>query len=145
MERKTIAIKPLHTFALFILTFPLTAAAQERSALTFDEAAKLLLLNNPRASVAARSMDAARSRVTYNKAGLGPQVSANAAYNRLGTEPDPSTESYSYGFSASQSLFSPALWSAVRSAGAAYRKAKPITLCSGQICSWSLKQFSPTL
>lgn len=124
MGRKNTAVKLFRAFALFILILPLTAAAQERAALTFDEAAKLLLRNNPRALAAASSMDAARSRVTYNKAGLGPQVSANAAYSRLGTEPDPSSESYSYGFSASQPLFSPALSASVRSARAAYRKAE---------------------
>lgn len=126
MEKKArnTTIKHLCASVLLILAILANVSAQEVSPLSFDEASKLLLLNNPRALASARSMDAAKSRVTYNKGGLGPQVSANAAYNRLGTEPDPSTESYSYGFSASQSLFSPALWAAIRSAGAAYRKAE---------------------
>ena len=137
------AMYPLRVFILLTLICQLTAAAQEQPALTFDEAAKLLLTSNPRASAAARSMDAARSRVTYNKAGLGPQVSANAAYNRLGTEPDPSTESYSYGFSASQSLFSPALWASVRSAGCLPQSQS--RLRPGQInLLLELKPFSPT-
>jgi outer membrane protein len=123
-EMRNTAVRTLCAAVLIIPVFLAKASAQEGSPLSFDEASKLLLLNNPQALAAARSMDAARSRVTYNKAGLGPQVSANAAYNRLGTEPDPSTESYAYGFSASQPLFSPALPAAVRSARAAYRKAE---------------------
>ena len=116
------AIRPLPAFIFVILTFSSAAFAQNPPPLSFDEASKLMLRNNPQALAAARSMDAARSRIAYNKSGLFPQVSANAAYNRLGSEPAPSEESYSYGFSAAQPLFSPALPAAVRSAKAAYRK-----------------------
>lgn len=126
MGRKphNMAAKPFFAFIFIILAAPFTASAQDPAPLSFDEASKLLLRNNPQALAAAHAVDAARSRVEYNKAGLGPQISANAAYNRLGTEPDPSSESYSYGLSASQPLFSPALPAAVRSAKAAYRKAE---------------------
>jgi outer membrane protein TolC len=111
------------TRTLFIASFlalPCAASAQNRAVLTFDKAAEMLLRDNPRAAAAARSMDAARDRVSYYKGGLFPRVSANADYSRLGTEPLPSRESYSYGFSASQPLFSPALPAAVRSARASY-------------------------
>ena len=103
------------------LTAPVCAGPQD--ALTFDEASKLALSANPQAVAAARALDSAESRVMYYKAGLFPQISADTAYNRLGTEPLPSSESYSYGLSAVQPLFSPALSASVRSARASYSKA----------------------
>ena len=107
-------------FILLALLCPLRAAAQ--SALTFDEASRLTLSANPQAVAAARALDAAASRITVSKAGLFPQIAANAAYSRLGTEPLPYSNSYSYGLSATQPLFSPALPATVRSAKASYHR-----------------------
>jgi len=120
----TAAVRSFHAAAFIILTIALPAAAQEPTQLSYNEAAQLLLNNNPQAIASVRALDAARNRVTYYKGGLFPRISANADYSRLGSEPHPSEESYSYGFSAVQPLFSPAIPAAVRSAKAAYRKAE---------------------
>ncbi|MFA6433425.1 MAG: TolC family protein [Elusimicrobiales bacterium] len=92
--------------------------------LSFEEASKLLLLNNPKSAAASASVESARGRLSFYRAGLYPQISAAARYNRAGGGLAPADESYSYGFSASQPLFAPALPAAVRSAEASYRKAE---------------------
>ena len=97
---------------------------QAGGGVTFDEAARLLLSGNPRAIAAGRAMDSARSRSLYYRAGLLPQFSANAGYNRIGGDVSMTDESYSYGFAATQPLFSPALPALVRSARASYRKSE---------------------
>ena len=109
--------------AIFAL-FPAAARAQEAAPLTFEEASKILLLNNPQSAAAESAVDSARNRLAFYRAGLRPQFSAVAGYTRLGGDLSLADESYSYGFSASQPLFSPALPAAARSAEASYRKAQ---------------------
>ena len=115
-------MRPLLALAILLSLSPFGAYAQEAVQLTFDEASKLLLLNNPQSAAASAAADAARSRLAYYRAGMRPQFSAEAGYNRLGGDFISADEKYSYGFSASQPLFAPALPAAVRSAEASYRK-----------------------
>lgn len=97
--------------------------ARQAAPLTFDEAAKILLAANPQAQAAAYAADSAYSRLTCSRAGLFPQFSAVADYNRVGGDLGFADESYSYGFSAVQPLFAPAIPASVRSARASYDKA----------------------
>ncbi|MEI7481471.1 MAG: TolC family protein [Elusimicrobiota bacterium] len=117
-------MKPLHALAIVLFLSPPGAYAQETAPLRFEEASKLLLLNNPASAAAGSAVDAARSRLTFYRAGLYPQFSAKADYSRVGGDFVFTDESYSYGFLASQPLFSPALPAATRSAAASYRKAQ---------------------
>ena len=117
-------IRLLRATAVILAFPPLGIYAQEAAPLTFDEAAELLLSGNPQAIAAERAMDSARSRSLYYRAGLLPQFSASANYNRVGGDFSPTDESYSYGFLATQPLFSPALPASVRSALAYSRKAE---------------------
>ncbi|MCX5786679.1 MAG: TolC family protein [Elusimicrobia bacterium] len=112
----------LRAMAVMLFFSPLGIYAQEAAPLSFDEAARLLLQNNPQAITAERAIDSARNRSLYYRAGLYPQLSANAGYNRVEGDLSPASESYSYGFSATQPIFSPALPAAIRSALASYRK-----------------------
>jgi len=109
--------------AILLISVPAALSAGE-TGLSFEEASKTLLSGNPRAAAAARAVDSARSRLTFYRGGLFPQFSASANYNRVGGDFVFDDESYSYGLTASQPLFSPALPAAVRSAAASYRKAE---------------------
>lgn len=121
-------MKPLRAPAILLfssaLLSTLGAYAQETGDLTFEEASKLLLRNNPQSVAAAATADSARGRLAFYRAGLYPQFSALADYNRIGGDFALTDESYSYGFTASQPLFAPALPAAVRSAAASSRKAQ---------------------
>lgn len=115
-------IRPLLAAAV-MLACPAARLHAGSAPLTFDEAAKLLLENNPQALAAGYAADSAQSRLRYYRAGLLPQFSANADYNRVGGDLSFTDESYSYGFSAVQPLFAPAIPAAIRSARASYDKA----------------------
>jgi outer membrane protein TolC len=97
----------------------LPAASHAAGSLTFAEAEKEMLAANPQAVSAGRSLDAARARLEAAKGALAPYVSANASYYRDGAAGVSAYDDYSYGFSASQPLYEPALPAAVRSARAA--------------------------
>ena len=112
------------TLALALSLLPTLAYAQETAPLTFEDASKLLLQNNPQCAAASGAVDSARSRLAFYRAGMRPRFSAAAGYSRVGGDLALADESYSYGFSASQPLFSPALPAAARSAEASYRKAQ---------------------
>ena len=114
----------LRASAFMLLFSPPGIYAQRSAAMTFEEAARLLLRNNPQALAAERAKEAALGRSLFYRAGLRPQFSANAAYNRVGGDLSAADESYSYGFLATQPLFSPSLPAAVRSALASSRKAE---------------------
>lgn len=117
-------MQPIKILAVIVLVFVPTALSAGEAELGFEEASKLLLLNNPQSAAASAAVDSARSRLAFYRAGIRPQFSAKAAYNRGGGDTVLTNESYSYGFAASQPLFAPALPAAVRSAEASYRKAE---------------------
>lgn len=107
---------------LLLISLP-TAAASAQEALTFEEARREMLGANPRARASALDVRSSRERLTAARAGLYPYLSASASYARAGTQGLPPGDSYSYGFSGSQPLFSPSVPAAVRSAEASYRSA----------------------
>ncbi|KAF0127413.1 MAG: outer membrane efflux protein [Elusimicrobia bacterium] len=108
--------------SLLILAL-LPAAADALQVLTFDEARGEMIAANPRAQASARNLETAGERLTAARAGLYPYFSASAAYSRSGSQGLAPGDSYSYGFSGSQPLFSPSVPAAVRSAEASYRSA----------------------
>lgn len=117
----------LRTSILLVFLCLLTAAqapAQTGEPLAFDEAARLLLSNNPQSLAAASLLEAAESRVTVSRSALYPGFSVGAAYSRAGSDAADAGNSYSYGLSGSQILFSPALGAGLKSVIAAYRKAE---------------------
>ncbi len=103
-----------------LLLTALLAAPTADGELTFNEAREEMLAANPQAQAAARNLQAARERLTSARAGLYPYFSASASYSRGGSQGLAPGDSYSYGFSGTQPLFSPALPAAVRSARAAH-------------------------
>jgi outer membrane protein TolC len=103
-----------------LLLTALLAAPAAGAELTFEEARKEMLAANPQARAAARNLEAARERLTAARAGLYPYFSASASYARSGSQGLAPGDSYSYGFSGTQPLFSPSLPAAVRSAKAAH-------------------------
>ncbi|MDT8285640.1 MAG: TolC family protein [Elusimicrobiales bacterium] len=109
------------TFSLLLAALMPAAAAQP--VLTFDEARRGMLAGNPRAQASAQGMQSARERLTAARAGLYPYLSASASYARSGSQGLAPGDSYSYGFSGSQPLFSPSVPAAVRAAEASYRSA----------------------
>ena len=106
---------------LLTLAFPLCAAAET---LTLDEASKAMLAANPQAQAASGNLQTAVSRETAARAGLYPSFYASGAYAKNGPQGADPYDSYSYGFSGTQPLFSPALPAAVRSASASRRSAQ---------------------
>ena len=80
-----------------------------------------MLAANPQAVSAALHLEAARLRVVSARAGFYPSFSANASYTRSGSRGLPAGDSYGYGFSGSQPLFSPSVPAALRSARASLR------------------------
>lgn len=100
------------------LTLLLTFTAAGAGALTLEEAEKELLAANPQAVSARLDLEAARSRVAAARAGFYPSFSASASYTRSGPQGLPAGDSYGYGVSGSQPLFSPAVPAALRSARA---------------------------
>lgn len=113
-------MKTLRALAL-LAALPLSSAAET---LTFDEARRAMLAANPQAQAAARDLEAARLRVTAARAGLLPRLDASASYSRSGSQGLEPGDSYSYGFSGSQPLFSPAVPASARSAAASHRSAQ---------------------
>ena len=111
---------PLRVLALLL---SLSAFARA-GALTFEEAEKDMLAANPQAVSAALDLEAARLRVTAARAGFYPSFAASASYTRSGAQGLPAGDSYGYGFSGSQPLFSPSLPAALRSARASLRSAE---------------------
>ena len=105
-----------HVAALLLALTPLSAGAQT---LTFDEAEKAMLAANPQAVSASLSLETAFSRVSAARAGLYPRFSADASYFRSGAQGVAAGNSYAYGFSGSQPLYSPSVPAALRSAKAA--------------------------
>lgn len=103
-----------------LLLTALLAAPAAGGELTFEEARKEMLAANPQAQAAARDLQAARERLASARAGLYPYFSASASYSRGGSQGLAPGDSYSYGFSGTQPLFSPSLPAAVRSAKAAH-------------------------
>jgi outer membrane protein TolC len=118
------------------LLLPLCAAAEP---LKLGEAGTELLGANPQAQAAAKSLETAVSRETAARAGLYPSFFASASYTRNGPQGYDPYDSYSYGFSGSQPLFSPALPAAVRSASAARRSAKAAYDRTASRLSYELK------
>lgn len=108
----------MRRFTAIALTLLLSASAAAAGPLTFEDAEKEMLAANPQAASAARSLDAARARLDAARDGLYPYVSADASYYRDGAAGISAYDNYSYGFSASQPLYAPALPAAVRSARA---------------------------
>ena len=107
---------------LRVITLLLSLSAYARAgALTFEEAEKAMLTANPQAVSAALDLEAARLRVTAARAGFYPSFSASASYTRSGSQGLPAGDSYGYGFSGSQPLFSPSVPAALRSAKASLR------------------------
>ena len=107
---------------LRVITLLLSLSAYARAgALTFEEAEKAMLAANPQAVSAALDLEAARLRVTAARAGFYPSFSASASYTRSGSQGLPAGDSYGYGFSGSQPLFSPSVPAALRSAKASLR------------------------
>lgn len=103
------------------LLLPLCAAAEP---LTLEEASKSVLAANPQAQAASRNLEAAAARETAARAGLYPSFYASASWSRNGQQGYDPYDSYSYGFSGSQPLFSPSLPAAARSASASRRSAQ---------------------
>lgn len=108
--------------SLLLITLLTSPAAGE--VLTFEEARRDMLAANPQAQASAGNLIAAGERLTSARAGLYPYFSASASYARSGSQGLPPGDSYSYGFSGTQPLFSPSVPAAVRSAGAAHRSAR---------------------
>jgi outer membrane protein TolC len=108
-------MRHLHLFALTLL---LPAAATAADGLAFGDAESEMLAANPQAASAALSLEAARARLDAARGELYPYVSADASYYRDGGSATGAYDNYSYGFSASQPLYVPALPAAVRSARA---------------------------
>jgi len=104
-----------------VFTLSLSAVSHTAGALTFEEAEKALLAANPQAVSASFDLEAAKARVTSARAGFYPSFSANASYDRAGSQGLPAGNSYDYGFSGSQPLFSASLPAALRSAKASLR------------------------
>lgn len=111
----------LQVLALSLLLPAVPCAA---GALTFEEAEKAMLTVNPQAVSAALDLEAARLRVTSARAGFYPNFSASASYTRSGSQGLPAGDTYGYGVSGSQPLFSPALPAALGSAKASLRSAE---------------------
>lgn len=109
------------TALLLALSFPLCAAAEP---LAFADARKAMLDANPQARASAAALQTAVSRETAARAGLYPSFYASASYAKNGAQGLEAYDSYSYGFSGTQPLFSPALPAAVRSASASRRSAQ---------------------
>lgn len=109
------------TFSLLLAALIPAAAAQP--VLTFDEARREMLAGNPRARASALDVRSSRERLTAARAGLYPYLSASASYARSGSQGLAPGDSYSYGFSGSQPLFSPSVPASVRSAEASFRSA----------------------
>ena len=107
------------TLLLFLPAVPCAAGA-----LTFEEAEKAMLAANPQAVSAALDLEAARLRVISSRAGFYPSFAASASYTRSGAQGLPAGDSYGYGFSGSQPLFSPSVPAALRSARASLRSAE---------------------
>jgi len=108
----------LHALTLLVFFSTVSHAA---GPLTFEEAEKAMLAANPQAVSAAQDLETARFRVTAARAGFYPSFSANASYSRSGSQGLPDGDSYGYGFSGSQPLFSPSVPVALRSAKASLR------------------------
>ncbi|MDA8131498.1 MAG: TolC family protein [Elusimicrobia bacterium] len=109
------------------LLIPLLAAmpaASYAQTLTLDDAAAAVLKANPQAQASASDLRAAESRLSAARAGFYPSFSANASYSRSGTQGFDPGDSYSYGFSGRQPLFSAGIPAAVRSAAASRDSAK---------------------
>lgn len=98
-----------------------SAVSNAAGALTFEEAEKAMLAANPQAVSAALDLEVARLRVTAARTGFYPSFSASASYDRSGAQGRPAGDSYGYGFSGSQPLFSPSVPVALRSAKASLR------------------------
>jgi outer membrane protein TolC len=111
----------LHALAL---TLALSSVSHAAGALTFEEAEKAMLAANPQAVSASLDLEASRSRVTAARAGFYPSFFANASYSRSGSQGLPAGDSYGYGVSGSQPLFSPSVPVALRSAKASLRSAE---------------------
>lgn len=107
---------PALTSILLFSAMPCSSAP-----LTFEDAEKAMLAANPQAVSASLDLEASRSRVTAARAGFYPNFSANASYSRSGSQGLPAGDSYGYGFSGSQPLFSPSVPVALRSAKASLR------------------------
>ncbi len=101
--------------SLLVLALPAAVHAQR---LTLDDAAAAVLKANPQAQASASDLNAAESRLSAAKAGFYPAFSANASYSRSGAQGLGPGDSYSYGFSGRQPLFSAGLPASVRSAAA---------------------------
>ncbi len=109
---------PSRALTLLLCFSALSSAA---GALTFEEAEKAMLAANPQAASASLSLETARSRVAAARAGFYPSFSASASYSRSGSRGLPAGDSYGYGFSGSQPLFSPSVPAALSSAKASLR------------------------
>ncbi len=109
---------------LRLLLLVLSFSAGSADALTFEEAEKAMLAANPQAVSAALDAEAARSRVAGARAGFYPSFSAGASYTRSASQGLPAGDSYSYGFSGSQPLFSLSVPAALRTARASLRSAE---------------------
>ncbi|PIS46625.1 MAG: hypothetical protein COT17_07545 [Elusimicrobia bacterium CG08_land_8_20_14_0_20_51_18] len=107
----------------YLLPFLLCGAAggQGGAALSFEEAEKIMLASNPQALSAAAGVEKAKNGVTAAKAGFYPVFSGNASYSRSGSQGYSASDSYSYGFSATQNLFSPEIPASLRSAQASLK------------------------
>lgn len=99
-----------------LLALPAAAAAET---LSFKEARTLMLRGNPEALSAALDAEAAGFRLRSARGALFPSFSASASYSRSGTQGFAPGDSYSYGFTGSQPLFSPGVPASVRAAAAA--------------------------
>ncbi len=113
------SVLKLLPLALLFFTVPSSAGT-----LTLDEAEKAMLASNPQAAAARLDLEASKARFTAARAGFYPAFSAVASYSRSGTRGIPAGDAYSYGVNGTQSLFSPSLPAAVRTAKAAVRTAE---------------------
>jgi len=107
-------------YALSIVSL-LAANAAAQETLTLKEAEKAMLAANPQAASAALDLETARNRLSAARGGLYPSLSASASYSRAGAQGGDPYNSYSYGLSGSQPLFSPSVPASVRSAAASQR------------------------
>jgi outer membrane protein len=112
----------MRKLSCLILLAVLPAAAADT--LTFEAARKVMLEANPQARAAAGSLEAARLKVTAARAGFFPNFSASASYTRAGSQGFQPGDSYSYGFSGSQPLFSPSVPASLRAAASAHKSAR---------------------
>ena len=128
---------PLITLVLLVVSSPLYA--QDASSLAWDDAVRIFNSANLQKIQSRLAVESSSSKVSSSKGELLPQLSLTANYDKA-SDTNGYSETYGYGFSGSQPLFSPALSAQLRKSRADLRQAQyQDSLLDAQLLS-SLRQ-----